>query len=95
MKAFAPAPPRPCAKAETKPNRVYACFTNVKKKHPLRVSFFWRWMTEGVALSSNFQEIFRSQRLYSVPSLCFSAAGAIAGMLLFWIKPLKEARSLD
>jgi hypothetical protein len=50
---------------------------------------------DGCSLLSRFQEKFCSRPLYSAPSLCFSAAGAIAGMLFFWIKAFKEASSLD
>jgi hypothetical protein len=58
-------------------------------------AFFARQNGPAGFLSSPFEEIFGCYHPYSVPSLCFSVAGAIAAMLFFWIKAFKEAKSLD
>ena len=50
---------------------------------------------KSISLSLPVEEIFGSNHPYSAPSLCFSAAGAIATMLFFCINAFKEAKSLD
>ena len=95
MSVFAVSP-RTSAEAGTKPIRVYAYVTDVKRK-PCSAgpAFSAKQNGEVDSLSLPVEEIFGRNHPYSAPSLCFSAAGAIAKMLFFCINAFKAAKSLD